>query len=231
MTQTLFARKHQSRLNDFPKDRTLFLINIPHDTTPDLLAELFNECGHIESATIKNAKCHVVFKDEKSIAQILTLEKLKWHTHTQSLSSTLQLTPAFLKHHKKPDVRKLQQKVDEAMLLFESQESDEKRKREEMRNVVDDDGFVLVTRQGRKLNADGTGATMGALSRDEAELLQAKEKTKKTGLVDFYRFQMREKKRDGNFVSNVELAELRRKFEEDKKKIAGMKQDGRFRPY
>jgi len=49
-------------------------------------------------------------------------------------------------------------------------------------------------------------------------------KKKKNELLDFYRFQMRQSKRE-------DIAELRRKFEEDKAKIEKMKALRKFRPY
>ncbi|KAJ3280214.1 Ribosomal RNA-processing protein 7 A, partial [Borealophlyctis nickersoniae] len=93
---------------------------------------------------------------------------------------------------------------------------------ERARNVPDEDGFVLVTRaRGRRnTNADASGATVTAARPEEVKKL----KPKKKELVDFYRFQMRESKRN-------QLADLRRKFEEDKKKIAALKANRRFKPY
>jgi ribosomal RNA-processing protein 7 len=57
------------------------------------------------------------------------------------------------------------------------------------------------------------------------QLKQGEEKGKKSKeQVDFYRFQMRQAKRE-------RLADLRRKFMEDKAKIAKMKESRKFRPY
>jgi hypothetical protein len=57
------------------------------------------------------------------------------------------------------------------------------------RNQPDEDGFVLV--QGGKTNKDGQGASVAAFKADQAK------NPKKRGLVDFYRFQVREAKRTG----------------------------------
>jgi ribosomal RNA-processing protein 7 len=56
--------------------------------------------------------------------------------------------------------------------------------------------------------------------KEDAVLVKQKEKEVK----DFYRFQIRQKKVG-------ELVELRRKFEEDKKKIAAAREGRKFRPY
>ncbi len=85
--------------------------------------------------------------------------------------------------------------VDEAMALFDDEQERKRREEDAKRNVPDDDGFITVTRKGRKTNNDGAGGSVMAISKEEAEKL----KPKKDGLVDFYRFQMRERKRNGKF--------------------------------
>ena len=61
---------------------------------------------------------------------------------------------------------------------------------------------------------------MQSFRKEDAVLVKQKEKEVK----DFYRFQIRQKKVG-------ELVELRRKFEEDKKKIAAAREGRKFRPY
>lgn len=53
---------------------------------------------------------------------------------------------------------------------------------------------------------------------------RAKKKQRKEGILDFYRFQRREARRN-------EVLELQQKFEEDKKRIAKMKAARKFRPF
>lgn len=117
--------------------------------------------------------------------------------------------------------------VDTAMELFQDEEMQRKRALDESRNVPDEDGFVTVTRKGRKTNQDAKGGSVLALKKEDAESLKPKEH----GLVDFYRFQQRERKRNGNLLTYVELADLRRKFEQDKEKIQQMKESRKFKPY
>ena len=90
------------------------------------------------------------------------------------------------------------------------------------RNVPDADGFITVTRAWgrRNINTDGEGVSVSAVKASLVKDLKPKDH----GLVDFYRFQMRESKRN-------QLAELRRKFEEDKQKIEELKKKRKFRPY
>lgn len=62
-------------------------------------------------------------------------------------------------------------------------------------NVMDEDGFTLVTRAGSKgQNSDGVISITAAKAEDVKNL-----KPKKKELQDFYRFQMREAKRDSKY--------------------------------
>jgi hypothetical protein len=74
------------------------------------------------------------------------------------------------------------------------------------RQLPDEDGFVTVTRGAR-----------GAARLDEVKEVAEKQKGKSRGLEDFYRFQMREKRKE-------EHAEMLKKFEEDKRKVDDMRQ-------
>lgn len=87
-----------------------------------------------------------------------------------------------------------------------------------LRNEPDEDGFVTVTRGGRAAPA----------SRNEAEEAKRKmierDAKKKSETKDFYRFQLRERRK-------AEQAALLRRFEEDKRKVNAMREKrGKFRP-
>jgi ribosomal RNA-processing protein 7 len=213
----LYVKPNESKQFDLPKGKTLFMLNIPMDATEDTIRYLFRNQGIIERIKFSNQKhpgcaCHVVFADAESITSVLEMETGEWQSGTQG-------TEKYLGEISAPDIDSLKEKVDEAMELFENQEM-EKKMQERNRNLIDDDGFILVTKSKRKSHVDGSGTAIHAISKDDAE----KPKPKEKGLVDFYRFQMREKKRN-------ELAELRKKFEQDKKKIVLMKQQRRFKPF
>lgn len=113
--------------------------------------------------------------------------------------------------------------------------------------ALDEDGFTIVlpgAKYGRALGPEGgiDGSTVKIARRvapgeEEAALLQRKKKKKDAnnleGLEDFYRFQTRERRKE-------RLAEMRRQFEEDKEKVAKLKEEQlqngksakrRFRPY
>ena len=87
-----------------------------------------------------------------------------------------------------------------------------------LRNEPDEDGFVTVTRGGRA----------APVSRNEAEEAKRRmierDTKKKTETTDFYRLQMRERRK-------AEQMALMRRFQEDKKKVDAMREKrGKFRP-
>ncbi|KAJ3157908.1 Ribosomal RNA-processing protein 7 [Geranomyces variabilis] len=122
----------------------------------------------------------------------------------------------------RPTLATLAAETNSTLAAFEDAERAARAAVESARNVPDADGFVTVVRgRGRKgMNSDGQGASVTAARADDLKKL----KPKKKELVDFYRFQLRENKRN-------QLADLRRKFEEDKQKIAALRANRRFNPY
>ncbi|KAJ3176711.1 Ribosomal RNA-processing protein 7 A [Geranomyces variabilis] len=122
----------------------------------------------------------------------------------------------------RPTLATLAAETNATLAAFEDAERAARAAVESARNVPDADGFVTVVRgRGRKgMNCDGQGASVTAARAEDLTKL----KPKKKELVDFYRFQLRENKRN-------QLADLRRKFEDDKQKIAALRANRRFNPY
>lgn len=113
----------------------------------------------------------------------------------------------------RPDPAGLQTQVDRFMEAFDRR-VDAERRAARSGPVVDEDGFTLITRT--------RGAKRAAPA---ATVVQQKKRAKEErDVVDFYRFQRRERKRE-------ELATLRRQFEEDKLKIARMREQRKFKPF
>lgn len=117
-----------------------------------------------------------------------------------------------------PPTDLLQQSVDAFFSVYNRKEKDAHELAKRMRHEPDEDGFVTVTRGGRSAPA----------RRDEAEearkKMLEKEQRKKEEMGNFYRFQLRERKK-------AEQAALIKKFDEDRKKVQAMRQKrGNFRP-
>ena len=89
--------------------------------------------------------------------------------------------------------------------------------------LLDEDGFIIVQRSGKYGRAGASSAGGGSVGVAKVGFEENKRK-KSEGLEDFYRFQLREKKRE-------QLADLRAKFEMDKEKVAKLKAGRRFKPY
>lgn len=102
----------------------------------------------------------------------------------------------------------LQSKVNAFLTHYTTLESLRNQQLAKLRNVPDDDGFITVTRGGR------TGA--GRIEDAQAAQARLKEREGKRIGKDFYRFQTREeaKKREGA---------LKRKFEEERRKVGEMR--------
>jgi ribosomal RNA-processing protein 7 len=96
-------------------------------------------------------------------------------------------------------------------------------KRDREAAAAEDGWTVVVNKGGRKKNTDESGISVGAVD-VTAATERAKKKQRKEGILDFYRFQRREARRN-------EVLELQQKFEEDKKRIAKMKAARKFRPF
>lgn len=172
----------------------------------------------------------VVLVDEQSVESTLKamrrLHKAKkeasWPVWGEGVEGKVPLlgSARYLSHQKMryPAAAELQANVNSFMLHWNRQEEEKARLAKRQRNVPDEDGFVTVTRGGRT----------GPARKEDAELkrieMEEKEQKKRDEMGDFYRFQMRERKK-------AEQGELVKQFEEDKKKVESMKeQRGKFRP-
>ena len=113
-----------------------------------------------------------------------------------------------------PSRKELLHSVDEFMTTFNKLEEARLKADAKRRQMPDDDGFVTVTR----------GTRGGVIRADEAKELGEKQKAKNKGLEDFYRFQMREKRKE-------EQGQLIKQFEEDRRKLEEMRRRrGKLRP-
>ncbi|KXX73852.1 Ribosomal RNA-processing protein 7 [Madurella mycetomatis] len=170
----------------------------------------------------------VLLADEKSVEQVLkAIAKLhrtkKYPTWGENLPEgrVPALGSVWLKAHNRmsyPDSGTLQASVEAFSVLFARREQEAAEIAKRLRNEPDEDGFVTVTRGGRNTPA----------SRNEAEeakrKMMEKEEKKKGELTNFYRFQLRERKK-------AEQAELLKRFDDDRKKLSAMREKrGKFVP-
>lgn len=97
--------------------------------------------------------------------------------------------------------------VNNFMTIYAEQEAAQARAQTRLRQQPDADGFITVTKGGRT----------GPARQEVAQELAKKQKDKRKGLDDFYRFQMRERQK-------ARAGELMRKFEQDKQKVKNMRE-------
>jgi len=172
----------------------------------------------------------VLLADEKSVEVVLkAVRKLhksskssKWPVWGEGVGDKVPAlgTARYLSHQKLryPDESTLQASVDAFMTSWSNLEEEKARLAKRQRNVPDEDGFVTVTRGGR------TGPARKEDAEEKRRELEEKEQKKREEMGDFYRFQMRERRK-------AEQGELVKRFEEDKKRVETMKEKrGRFRP-
>ncbi|KAI0528257.1 ribosomal RNA-processing protein 7-domain-containing protein [Xylaria bambusicola] len=164
--------------------------------------------------------------DEKSVDLVLKavikLKKTKkYPVWGEGVKGVPALGAQWLKTHNKlsyPGNDVVQAVVDAYFTVFNRKEEEAQQLAKRLRNEPDEDGFVMVTRGGRSAPA----------RRDEAEEAKQKmldrEQKKKDETQNFYRFQLREKRK-------AEQMNLLKKFDEDRKKVMAMKEKrGKFRP-
>lgn len=127
----------------------------------------------------------------------------------------------WLRAHNKlsyPPTELLQQSVDAFFSVYNHKEKDAAELAKRLRNEPDEDGFVTVTRGGR------TAPARTEEAEEAKKKMLEREQKKKDEMGNFYRFQLRERKK-------AEQAELIKQFDEDRKKVQAMRQKrGKFRP-
>ncbi|AAS54077.2 AFR705Wp [Eremothecium gossypii ATCC 10895] len=143
-------------------------------------------------------------------------ELVEWAFQSPSIAT-------FQSFYKPLDLEYLRSDIHEHMLLFEQRE--QLAQDEVQSSIVDEDGFTLVVGKNTKsLNS----IRRRILNRNP--LLKHTRKEKPPSMVDkkakqdFYRFQLREQKKQ-------EINELLSKFKEDQERIKVMKSKRKFNPY
>jgi ribosomal RNA-processing protein 7 len=222
--------------NFFLNDEGLdYEINLSH-LTSDLYSEDNEREGQQATLRLPNSTGLVVFVD-KSAAN-LAFNKLKkyakvvngggkkkegddvyrWESNDEGSASV-----RFLEKYKKDivSIEEISETIDQALVDFEQREKASIEELKNMKNIVDEDGFTLVVGKNRKTKK-GILGKIDNVTKYRTEDTQKKMKRKEK--EDFYRFQVREKKK-------TEMNELLRKFKDDQEKIKVLKEKKRFRPY
>uniref|UniRef100_G3RG56 Ribosomal RNA-processing protein 7 homolog A n=1 Tax=Gorilla gorilla gorilla TaxID=9595 RepID=G3RG56_GORGO len=237
----LYVRAHgvrQGAKSTWPQKRTLFVLNVPPYCTEESLSRLQSTCGLVQSVELQEKLelaesrskffhpkpvpgfqvAYVVFQKPSGVSAALALKgPLLVSTESHPVKSGIHKWISDYADSV-PDPEALRKEVDTFMEAYDQKIAEEEAKAKEEEGVPDEEGWVKVTRRGRR----------PVLPRTEAASLRVleRERRKRTRkeLLNFYAWQHRESKME-------HLAQLRKKFEEDKQRIELLRAQRKFRPY
>ncbi|XP_053708061.1 ribosomal RNA-processing protein 7 homolog A [Synchiropus splendidus] len=246
----LFVKEHKVRAektSQRPLDRTLFVLNIPPYCPKHVINELFAQFGCVQSVELMDhpgsrplldAKLSKFFKPAQKqgfkVGYIVfekpsSVSAAKSHPHSVPLLVSTEERPIRTGLEKwihqynsgfvQPD--KLQEVVDSYMRDYDQkkEEEEQQKKKEEEQQQEDEDGWVKVTRGPR-----GAKARPHSEAANKRTLQKEIRKKKRKELMNFYSWQHKNTQKE-------HIAELRKKFEEDKQRIALLRAQRKFKPY
>ncbi|GAA6215547.1 ribosomal RNA-processing protein 7 homolog A [Lates japonicus] len=246
----LYVKEHKVRAEKSsrrPLDRTLFVLNIPPYCSEAVVKELFSQFDCVQSVELRDHPGsfqesgpklsrffkpaekkgfkvgYIVFQNSSGVTAakshpynaplVVCTEQRPVRTGVQKWIQ--QYTESFIQ----PD--KLQQIVDSFMEDYDKrkEQEEERQRKEAEQQQEDEEGWVKVTR-GHK----GTKARPHSEAANKRTLQKEMRKKKRKELMNFYTWQHRNTQKE-------HIAELRKKFEEDKQRIALLRAQRKFRPY
>ncbi|XP_003228325.1 ribosomal RNA-processing protein 7 homolog A isoform X2 [Anolis carolinensis] len=243
----LYVKEHKVREDkdhNRPQNNTLFVLNVPPYCTEECLSRLFSGFGSVQSVELcekpmlgekKKPPKTKFFGATKPLGFQVAYVVFKSPAGVQAAKSVSTDEPLVISSNKHPvqtGIQKwianyaalivnpveLKTEVDAFMQAYDQKIAKEEAKAEKEDGVPDEEGWVKVTRKGRRPGLPRTeAANLRALERE-------KRKRARKELLNFYAWQHHETKRE-------HIAQLRKKFEEDKQKIALMRAQRKFRPY
>uniref|UniRef100_A0A7S3LQP9 Ribosomal RNA-processing protein 7 C-terminal domain-containing protein n=1 Tax=Aplanochytrium stocchinoi TaxID=215587 RepID=A0A7S3LQP9_9STRA len=222
----------------------LFVANVCPFWTTDDVHRLFSLCPKVEVESVSlgqtgNSKFATIRYTKSSGVR----RTLKWASEHANIDNVINEREFFIAEPDKNDyitsgkdlrvisclkpskfnILVAQQEIDDYMNDFQSEEKMELERQKVRESQVDEDGFEIVSykksAKRKTLSMDAT--EMETIAKTKA---RNKKKQKSREFQNFYRFQMREAKRE-------RLATLREKFEQDKLQIQRLKEARKFKPY
>lgn len=226
----LYVKKHQAGADSETAGRTVFAVNLPLDANIQSIKDMAQSLAGVNIESFSKAATppntgYLVFVDKQSCNRFLSRAKAQNYDADTAIVWTPPPISGRALYTMKNEARfpahaELQAQVDEYMEAFAQAEEDRQREVQEAQEQVDEDGFTLVV--GSKRKSLGGMAALRT-SQDPIAEQSAKKKRKKEK-TDFYRFQIREQKKQ-------EMNSLLRRFQDDKRKVEELRQKRRFNPY
>ena len=192
---------------------------------------------------------HVVFLDSSSLSNVFAQPQKPSPWPPSAELATPSGLAYYLAQYNvtRPPLSNVREHADTAIQAYDfaQERLKQKSKYKKGEAIVDEDGFTLVTRGGAYGKTLGGGAAvMSKRFEEEQEGKRARKKKKVSQDKEgFYAFQVREKKLKGKVfpifdckaavlsIRISELVDIKRKFEDDKAKIAKLKASRTFKPY
>lgn len=241
----IFIKEHNKKRSDsdLPVGKTLFVVNVPPYVNADHLSKGFAIAGDVAHVVLADRKgnrfampntatapsrhftstpntnvfkcAFVVFRSTKALRNALELDEVLLYQNDKTI-----LTTGIAKWQQEhaqslPDEAAIEEEVEQYMVAFEQTELEQRLVAKQPE--VDDDGWQVV-KKGRGAGFEQKETTLKRLD-DKVQ-----EGKKKKELQNFYTFQIRDSKRQ-------HVVGLRKRFENDKRKIETMKQARHFKPY
>ncbi|VCW66132.1 unnamed protein product, partial [Gulo gulo] len=211
----LYVREHRVRegtKSSWPQKRTLFVLNVPPYCTEECLSRLFSPCGPVQSVQLQEKPdltdsteepkskffhptpvlgfqvAYVVFQKPGGVSAALVLKgPLLASTESHPVKSGIHKWISSYADSV-PDPEALRAEVDTFMEAYDKRIAEEEAKAKEEEGVPDEEGWVKVTRRGRR----------PVLPRTEAASLRVLERERRKRarkeLLNFYAWQHRETK-------------------------------------
>uniref|UniRef100_A0A9J8BJG8 Ribosomal RNA processing 7 homolog A n=1 Tax=Cyprinus carpio carpio TaxID=630221 RepID=A0A9J8BJG8_CYPCA len=246
----LCVKEHRVRAESStnrPLDRTLFVLNVPPYCTESVITEMFSRFGPVQSVelkerpgasepshsgltkhfTDKHRQCfrvaYIVFRHASGVNAAkrhpenvpLVVSTAERPVRTGIQKWIQQYSDSLIK------ASSLQQDIDQFMNDYDRQKEEEAKRqnKEAEQQQEDEEGWVKVTKGSRGVKVRPHSETA-----NERTLQKEKKKKERKELLNFYTWQHRNTQKE-------HIAELRKKFEEDKQRIAVLRTQRKFRPY
>ncbi|CAL8273972.1 unnamed protein product [Lota lota] len=248
----LYVKEHRVRVETKthrPLDRTLFVLNIPPYCSQTVVNQIFSRFGPVLSVELSDRpgsppvpeiKLSNIFKPaEKQVSgfkvayivfqKAKSIKLAKSHPHNVPLLVSTEKRPVstglqkWAQQYRNTIIlpEKLQETVDAFMCDYDlrKEEKAKEQEKEAEEQKEDEEGWVKVTR-GNK----GTKARPHSEAANQKALQKEIRKKKRKELMNFYTWQHRNTQKE-------HIADLRKKFEEDKQRISLLRAQRKFRPY
>ena len=244
---SLYCKIHSDHIDgsELPNGRTLFVAGIPFYAKREGVAKIFSSLGSVSTIHLSKSPgasklitakpnkdpylrlslpnidnfvfAYIVFENEIELESVRRICRESIESPVSCAVVKCLGIDSWIQEYKdeRPDATQLESQVKRFMTKYDARRQQEENRVKKRKNQPDEDGWITVT------SKNTNKIPKSKLSR--IKLRKVSRKKKKNELLHFYKFQMREEKRDN-------IMQLQKKFDEDKNKITAMKLQRKFKP-